>query len=113
MNGCVFCKIINKEIPAKIVYEDGEILGFCDSNPQSPVHILIVPKKHIEDLTKIDEGDITLIGKIFGAIKKIAEEKHLESGFRVVINTKESAGQSVFHIHFHLMSGRNFHWPPG
>jgi len=113
MDRCVFCKIARKEVPAKIIYEDEEIIGFHDINPQAPTHILVIPKKHIEDLTKIEDEDILLLGKIMGVIKKIAEEKHLENGFRIVINTKESAGQSVFHIHFHLLSGRNFHWPPG
>lgn len=113
MTDCPFCKIVRKEIPAKIVYEDEEIIGFHDINPQAPVHILVIPKKHIEDLTKIEGKEVALLGNILIAIKKIAEEKKLEMGFRTVINTKEAAGQSVFHLHFHLLGGRIFHWPPG
>ncbi|MCX7830325.1 MAG: histidine triad nucleotide-binding protein [Acidobacteria bacterium] len=113
MSSCIFCKIAKREVPAEIIYENGEIIAFNDVNPQSPVHILIIPKKHIQDLTKIEGDDFILMGKIFKVIKTIAEEKKFQNGFRVVINTKESAGQSVFHLHIHLMAGRNFHWPPG
>ncbi len=113
MRDCLFCKIVKKEIKADIVYEDDEIIGFNDINPQAPVHILVVPKKHIEDLTKIEKDDVRVMGRIMEVIKDIAKEKHLESGFRVVVNTKESAGQSVFHLHFHILSQRRFHWPPG
>ena len=111
---CLFCKIINKEIPAKIVYEDDEILAFEDINPMAPVHILVIPKKHIETLNDIKEEDEKLIGKVYSVIGKIAKEKEIEtSGYRVVANCNKDAGQEVFHIHFHLMGGRVFTWPAG
>lgn len=113
MKHCTFCKIVKREIPANIVYEDEEILAFYDINPQAPVHILVIPKKHIDDLTEIEEEDLFLMGKLMAVIKRLCEDKGLINGFRIVLNTKESAGQSVFHIHFHLLAGRNFHWPPG
>jgi len=107
MSNCIFCKIINKEIPSTIVYEDNEILAFNDINPQTPVHILIIPKKHISDMTEITEENIDLIGKIHLAAVKIAEEKGFaQKGFRLVNNCKEDGGQIVFHLHYHLMAGK-------
>lgn len=107
MSNCIFCKIINKEIPSTIVYEDNEILAFNDINPQAPVHILIIPKKHISDMTEITEENIDLIGKIHLAAVKIAEEKGFaQKGFRLVNNCKEDGGQIVFHLHYHLMAGK-------
>ena len=111
---CLFCKIINKEIPSKIVYEDEYVLAFEDLTPQAPVHILIVPKKHISTLLDIQEEDNELIGRMFRAANAIAKEKGIaEKGFRAVMNCNREAGQTVFHIHLHLLGGRAMHWPPG
>lgn len=103
---CIFCKIINKEIKSKIVYEDEEILAFEDIAPQAPVHIVVIPKKHISKITEIEKEDEALIGKIYTVINKIAKEKDIaEDGFRVIINCGENGGQEVKHIHFHLLGG--------
>lgn len=104
---CLFCKIINKEIPSQIVYEDDDILAFNDIAPKAPVHVLIIPKKHIDSLAKVEESDSELMGKIHMVINKIAREKGiLESGYRVVINCGEDGGQEVQHLHFHLLGGK-------
>ena len=106
MQDCLFCKIVNKEIPSSIVYEDGEILAFKDINPVAPVHILVIPKRHISSLVDLKEEDETIIGKIYGVINKIAkQEKIAEDGFRVIVNCGENGGQEVKHLHFHLMGG--------
>ena len=106
MSDYIFCKIINKEIPSKIVYEDDDILAFEDINPLAKVHILLIPKKHIETAADLQEEDAAVIGKIFLVAKKIAEEKGMaEDGYRIVNNCKEFGGQEVFHIHFHLLGG--------
>lgn len=111
---CVFCRIINKEIPAKIVYEDEKVLAFHDINPQAPFHILVIPKKHIATLLDVNESDKEILGHIYIVINKIAKELGFaERGFRVVINCKEEAGQTVFHVHFHVLAGRVMNWPPG
>ena len=103
---CIFCKIINKEIPATIVYEDDEILAFKDINPQTPVHIVVIPKKHIAKITEIEKQDEAIIGKIYSVINQIAEKQGIaEEGFRVIINCGENGGQEVKHIHFHLLGG--------
>ncbi|MCM8778781.1 MAG: histidine triad nucleotide-binding protein [Candidatus Omnitrophica bacterium] len=111
---CIFCKISRKEIPSKMVYADEEVLAFEDINPQAPVHIVIIPKKHIEKTSDITEGDIGLIGKLVFVAQKIAKEKNVsDSGYRLVFNCNKDAGQAVFHIHLHLLGGRKFFWPPG
>jgi len=111
---CLFCKIIAKEIPSKTAYEDEHLLAFEDLNPQAPVHILIVPKKHISTSLDIEEEDNELIGRMFRAANVIAKEKGIaERGFRTVMNCNREAGQTVFHIHLHLLGGRAMHWPPG
>lgn len=110
MNDCLFCKIIKKEIPSKIVLESDEIFAFHDIAPQAPVHILIVPRKHIATLDDLE--DHTIIGKITQTASGIAKDLKLE-GYRLVFNNNEIAGQSVFHIHCHLLGGRPMHWPPG
>ncbi|MGC8937418.1 MAG: histidine triad nucleotide-binding protein [Thermodesulfovibrio sp.] len=109
---CIFCRIIKKEIPSKIVYEDELVLAFEDIAPQAPVHILVIPKKHYSTLLEIEDKE--LIGHIFMVIKKIAKEKGIdERGFRVVMNCNHEAGQTVYHVHFHLLAGRQMRWPPG
>lgn len=110
---CIFCKIANGEIPSTKVYEDEKILAFKDLDPQAPVHILVIPKAHIKWAYDITEENSRVIAHIFEKIPVIAKEQGLENGFRVVNNCGESAGQSVHHIHFHLLGGRDFTWPPG
>ena len=107
MNDCIFCKIINKEIPSSIVYEDSEIIAFRDINPVAPIHILVIPKKHIESLIDLKQEDELLIGKIYTVINKIAEQEGIaESGFRVIVNCGEDGGQEVRHLHYHLLGGK-------
>ncbi len=109
---CLFCKIINGDIPSSKVYEDDKVLAFNDIEPQAPVHILIIPKEHINSAAEIDENNSALVAHIFEVASKIAEEMNLD-GFRIVNNCGDNAGQTVKHIHFHLMSGREFTWPAG
>ncbi len=110
MADCIFCKIANKEIPADLIYEDENVVAFNDLNPQAPVHFLVIPKKHYASLNDIDSEEA--FGNIFSAVPKIAEKLGIKE-YRTVINTGESAGQTVFHIHVHVMAGRNFNWPAG
>jgi len=111
---CIFCKIIEKKIPAKILHEDEFAIAFEDLNPQSPVHLLIVPKRHIPDIHSIVVADREVIGHLFFVARTLASKKGLEkTGYRMVINNGRDAGQTVFHIHLHLLSGRPFSWPPG
>ncbi len=113
-DGCLFCRIIEKKISSRIVYEDQHVLAFEDVNPQAPVHILVVPKKHLPDIQSMTESDRELVGHLFLAATKIAAQKKLvEKGYRTVINNGADAGQTVFHIHLHILSGRRFTWPPG
>ena len=114
MNECIFCRIANKKIPAKVVFEDTETIAFEDLKPQAPVHILVIPKAHIEKLSDIDERNSGLVGKLVIAANRIASSKGVaESGYRTVINCNRDAGQEVFHLHLHLLGGRKFTWPPG
>lgn len=106
MENCIFCKIIKGEILSQKVYEDDEILAFKDINPLAPVHILVIPKKHIETTNDLTEADEEVIGKIFTVIKKIAKENNLKNGYRVINNCGEDGGQEVKHLHFHLIGGR-------
>ena len=111
---CLFCKIINGEIPSEKVYEDEFVYAFNDISPTAPVHVLIVPKKHISTINDIEKEDAELIGHIYLAAKKIAKEKKIaEDGYRVVTNCNKNAGQTVFHIHYHLIGGRELGWPAG
>jgi len=111
---CIFCKIIAKKIPASIIHEDDYAIAFEDVNPKAPVHTLIVPRKHITDIHSIAVSDRELIGHLFFVAKTIASQKKLDiGGYRVVINNGFDAGQTVFHIHLHLLAGRKFTWPPG
>ena len=112
--GCIFCRIVRKEIPATIVFEDKEILAFEDAKPQAPVHILIVPKNHIEKTSDLSSADMHMIGELILTAKDIAKQRSIqESGYRIVLNCNRDAGQEVFHIHLHLLGGRKFSWPPG
>lgn len=110
---CLFCKIIAGEIPSKKVYEDELVLAFEDIAPAAPVHILVIPKQHIESVAAITPENSVVVAHIFEVVAQIAAERKLTDGFRVVSNCGQSAGQSVFHLHFHLMAGRAFAWPAG
>lgn len=111
---CIFCKIIKKEIPSEILYEDDKVIAFRDINPQAPHHILIVPKKHIPTTLDLTEEDKELVGHIYLVANKLAKDfGFAERGYRIVVNCKEEAGQAVFHIHFHVLAGRPMGWPPG
>tara|TARA_B100000131_G_scaffold285847_1_gene295387 strand:- start:157 stop:498 length:342 start_codon:yes stop_codon:yes gene_type:complete len=110
----IFSKIINKEIPAEILYEDDELLAFNDINPQAPVHILIIPKKEIKTLNDIQIEDKDILGKMILLAKDLAKKYNIdESGYRTVFNCNDDGGQTVFHIHLHLIGGRSLSWPPG
>jgi len=111
---CLFCKIIKREIPAAIVFEDDQMIAFNDINPQAPTHVLIVPKRHIETLTDLTEGDDEIVGALVRRAAAIAAERGFAAkGYRTVFNTNRDAGQTVFHIHLHLLGGRSMTWPPG
>lgn len=114
MSDCLFCKIIKREIPASIVYEDDHVIAFNDINPQAPMHVLVVPRKHIPTLNALDPGDDAIVGEVVRRGAAIAADKgYAESGFRTLFNTNAGAGQTVFHIHLHVLGGRRFSWPPG
>lgn len=114
MEGCIFCKIVNKEIKSEIVYEDNKFVVFRDINPQAPIHLLVVPKQHLENISIITEENEAWLHGIFSVIKNVAEKLGiLKEGYRVVVNNGKNAGQEVNHLHFHVLAGRKFSWPPG
>ncbi len=113
MTDCLFCKIIAGKIPSKKVYEDEKAFAFEDIKPQAPTHVLIIPKKHIVGIDQATEADAKLVGYCQLVAAKIAKERKLEQGFRTVYNVGPDAGQTVFHLHLHLLGGRQMHWPPG
>lgn len=113
MADCLFCKIIAGEIPSTKIYEDESVYAFADIDPQAPFHAIVVPKEHIASAAEITEKNSHLIAKIFEAVARIAVKENLENGFRVVNNCGEDGGQTVGHIHFHLLARRNLQWPPG
>jgi len=114
MADCLFCKIIAREIPASIVYEDDRIVAFNDINPQAPTHVLVLPRQHIASLGDLAEGDDAIVGEVVRRAAAIARERGIAAGgFRTVFNTNRDAGQTVFHIHLHLLGGRPMAWPPG
>lgn len=111
---CIFCKIVSKSIPAKVLFEDDDLVAFHDLNPTAPVHVLVIPKKHIAGLGDASAEDAFLLGKLLVAARRVAEETGVaQSGFRTVINHGAHAGQSVFHVHVHVIGGRAMAWPPG
>lgn len=111
---CLFCKIIAGEIPADIVYESDTALAFRDINPQAPTHVLVIPRKHIATLNDIDESDEALVGSLYSAAREIAAAEGIaDDGYRAVMNCNAAAGQTVFHIHLHVLGGRSLQWPPG
>ncbi|MDR1259932.1 MAG: histidine triad nucleotide-binding protein [Endomicrobium sp.] len=114
LSNCIFCRIGNGDVRSDKVYEDEEFFAFKDINPQSPVHVVVIPKKHISDLSVASDGDKVMLGCIQLLIAKIAKQfSELNNGFRVVSNCGYDAGQTVFHMHYHLLGGRIFAWPPG
>ena len=114
MNDCLFCKIEQDEIPSERIYEDDQLFAIKDINPQAPTHLLIIPRKHFASILDVKTTDQALIGSIFEVAKKLAYELGLtQSGFRIVLNCGSDGGQTIFHIHFHLLGGRTMGWPPG
>ena len=114
MQDCLFCKIISREIPGSIVYEDDRVIAFNDIRPQAPTHVLVVPKRHIESLNELQPGDDQIVGELVRRAAAIAKERGVSaSGFRAVFNTNRDGGQTVFHIHLHVLGGRSMQWPPG
>jgi histidine triad (HIT) family protein len=114
MSPCLFCSIINHEINASIVYEDDRVVAFNDINPQAPTHVLIVPRRHIASLSDLTADDDELVGELVRRAAAIATDRGISAGgYRTVFNTNRDAGQTVFHIHLHLLGGRTMHWPPG
>ena len=113
MTDCLFCKIAAGDIPSQKVYEDNNILAFHDIDKKAPVHVLIIPKKHIASVAAVEEEELPLVAEIIGVAKKLAFELGIQDGFRLVANTGMDGGQTVDHLHFHLMGGRAFTWPPG
>ncbi len=114
MTDCLFCKIRDGEIPADIVYENDDVIAFRDVNPQAPVHVLIVPRKHIATVNDVQPDDAAVMGKLFLAAQQIAAQEGIaDDGYRLVVNCNSKAGQTVFHIHMHVLGGRNMTWPPG
>lgn len=111
---CLFCKIVDGDIPADIVYENDSLIAFRDISPKAPTHILLIPRRHIATMNDLQESDIAIAGELFTTGARIAADEGLaEDGYRVVMNCNEAAGQSVFHIHLHLLGGRPMSWPPG
>ena len=109
---CLFCRIIAGELAATIVYRDDDVIAFRDVNPQAPTHILVIPTRHIASVADTQDSDVDLLGRLITIAKQVAQMEKL-SGYRLVVNTGTQAGQSVFHLHVHLLGGRAMHWPPG
>lgn len=110
---CLFCKIVAGEIPSDRVYEDDDVVAFRDIAPRAPTHVLIVPRRHVPDAQSLTDADDRLLGRLFAAVRRIADDAGLARGYRVVTNVGAEAGQSVFHLHLHLLGGRPMAWPPG
>ena len=114
MSDCLFCKMVAGEIQPDVVYEDDDVLAFRDVNPQAPTHVLVIPKQHIATTNDLDAGNAAVVGKLYLAAKQIAADGGVaEPGYRMVMNCNPEAGQSVYHIHLHVLGGRPMHWPPG
>ncbi len=114
MAKCVFCRMVDGEIKPDVVYEDEAVLAFRDTNPQSPTHVLLIPKEHIATTNDLDDDNVDIIGRLYLAAKQVAADEGIaERGYRMVMNCNPEAGQSVYHIHLHLLGGRSMNWPPG
>jgi histidine triad (HIT) family protein len=114
MGDCIFCKIANGEIPSKKLYEDDKVYAFYDINPEAPTHFLVIPKEHIESVNDLDDNNINIVSHIFRVINKLVVELNIsDAGYRIVNNCGEDGGQTVKHIHFHVLGGRSLQWPPG
>lgn len=114
MPGCVFCGLVSKLLPARVILEDDEVLAFDDIRPQAPVHALLIPKRHVASLNEADEGMQALLGRLLLKAREVARLKGIEhSGYRIVINAGPDSGQDVFHLHIHILGGRRMSWPPG
>ena len=114
MSDCLFCKIVEGKIPARRVYEDADVIAFDDIQPQAPVHVLVIPRKHVATLNDLDPGDDALAGKLLRVAAQLAKERGIaDRGWRATVNVNRDAHQLVFHVHLHLMGGRSFGWPPG
>ncbi|GCF08548.1 histidine triad nucleotide-binding protein [Dictyobacter arantiisoli] len=112
-NNCIFCKIADGRIPSTIVYQDNEVVAFKDTNPQAPVHVLLIPRRHIASIAELTPEDEPVMSAIFAAAQNVARQAGVEQGYRFLTNVGRQAGQSVFHLHFHLLGGRDMTWPPG
>ena len=111
---CLFCRIVTGDVPADIVYESEDVIAFRDINPQAPTHVLVIPRRHVATINDLEEGDASLVGKLYLAAKVVAAAEGIaDVGYRTVMNCNEGAGQSVFHIHLHVLGGRSLNWPPG
>lgn len=114
MSDCIFCKIAEKKIPSTIVHEDDKAVAFDDVNPQAPTHVLVIPRKHVASIAELNEADSGLLGHLMLTGSKVAKQKGIaEGGYRLVVNTGRNGGQTVFHLHVHVLGGRPMHWPPG
>ena len=113
MSDCLFCKIANKEIDSEIVHETDNTIAFKDINPAAPTHVLVIPKEHVASVQELGPGHASLLGEMFGAVRTVASEAGIAEGYRIVSNIGPEAGQSVFHLHIHVMGGRGLSWPPG
>lgn len=114
MSDCLFCKIVAKQIPAKVIYEDELVIAFRDINPQAPVHVLIIPRQHISTINEVQDSHASLVGHMIVSGQQLAKAEGIaEDGYRLVMNCNEDGGQTVFHIHLHLLGGRGMRWPPG
>ncbi len=111
---CIFCQVADKAVPSELLYDDNDVVAFKDINPQAPSHILIIPKKHIDRLTNVDDEDLIILGKMANVAKKIAKDNEFDKdGFRLLVNEGKNGGQTIYHLHFHLLAGRRLMWPPG
>ena len=113
MAGCLFCKIVAKEIDASVVHETDDVLAFNDINPAAPTHVLVIPKRHVVSVHELGLDDAELIGKLFDAIRQVASDAGIAGGYRVVSNVGDEAGQTIHHLHLHVLGGRQLAWPPG
>ena len=113
MNRCLFCRIVRGEAPARVVYQDEDITAFHDLHPRAPIHFLLVPNRHIVGVADVEPEDAAVLGKLFVVARRLAEQEGIVNGYRLVVNNGPRAGQSVFHLHVHLLGGRPLGWPPG